>query len=61
MGFIFIAVLGIVGAGLMASGIVLYRKSDSAGTKALAAAFTASGAVMWGLILFVTPTTTTYR
>ena len=55
MEFIFIAILGILGAGLMAGGIVLYRKSTSANARALAAAFVAAGVVMWGLILLVTP------
>ena len=55
MEFIFIAILGIFGAGLIAGGIVLYRKSTSAGKKALAAAFMAAGVAMWGLILLVTP------
>jgi len=55
MGFIIIAILGILGAGLIGGGIVLYRKSTSSGTKALAAAFMAAGVVMWGLILLVTP------
>ena len=55
MGFIIIAILGILGAGLIAGGIVLYRRSMSSGIKALGAAFIAAGVVMWGLILLVTP------
>lgn len=55
MEFIYITILGILGAGLIAGGIVLYRKSTSNGIKALAAAFIAAGIVMWGLILLVTP------
>ena len=55
MEFIFIAILSILGAGMIAGGLVLYRKSMSSNAKALAAAFMAAGVVMWGLILLVTP------
>ena len=55
MEFIYIAIMGILGAALIAGGIVLYRKSTNANAKALAAAFMAAGIIMWGLILLVTP------
>ena len=55
MEFIYITILGILGAGLIVGGIVLYCKSTSANAKALAAASMAAGIVMWGLILLVTP------
>ena len=47
--------LGIVGPGLVAGGIVLYRKSTRSGFRALGAAFIASGVAMLVIILFVTP------
>ena len=58
MGFAIIAVLGIVGAALIAGGIVMYRRSESTSGRALGAAAIAAGVVMWLLILIVTPAST---
>lgn len=55
MEFVIIAILGVLGAALIAGGIVLYRSGTSTGIKAFGAAAIAAGVVMWALILFVTP------
>ena len=55
MGFIIIAILGILGAGLIGGGIVLYRGSMSNGIKAAGAACIAAGVIMLALIIWVTP------
>jgi hypothetical protein len=60
MSFIIIAVLGILGAALVAGGIVAYRKSVRAGVKSLAAASIAAGVVMWALILVTMPASVSY-
>jgi hypothetical protein len=51
---IIMVILGILGPGLIAGGIVMYRKSTRAGFRALGAAFIASGAAMLAIILFST-------
>ena len=55
MEFIIAAILGILGAALIAGGIVGYRKSESARAKAISAAAIAAGAVMWTIILLIIP------
>jgi Ca2+/H+ antiporter len=55
MGFIIIATLGILGAALIAGGIVMYRKSESTNGRAFGAAAIAAGVVMWVIIVIVTP------
>jgi len=57
---IIIAILGILGAALVVGGIVGYRKNERAGIKTLAAASIAAGAVMWALILFTMPASSSY-
>ena len=52
--FIIKAILGILGAALVAGGIVLYRRSTTTGIKALGAASIAAGVVMWAIIVFTT-------
>jgi hypothetical protein len=60
MEFIIIATLGILGAALVVGGIVGYRKSERVGVKTVSAASIASGVVMWALILFTMPASTSY-
>ena len=55
MEFIIILILGILGAALIAGGIVTYRGSTRTSVRALGAAAIAAGVVMWAFILFITP------
>ena len=55
MEFMIIATLGILGAALIAGGIVMYRKSKSTNGRAFGAAAIAAGVVMWVIIVIVTP------
>ena len=55
MEFMIIATLGILGAALIAGGIVMYRKSESTNGRAFGAAAIAAGVVMWVIIVIVTP------
>ena len=57
MEFIIAAILGILGAALIAGGIAGYRKSESARAKAISAAAIAAGVVMLAAILFIMPVT----
>lgn len=57
-GFIIVLILGIVGAALIAGGIVAYRKSESTRVKALSSAAVAAGLVMWAAIVVTTQVTT---
>ncbi len=58
-GLAIVALLGAVGAALIAGGAVLYRGTDQIGFRALAAAAVAAGAVVWAFILYVTPVAVT--
>jgi hypothetical protein len=55
--FIVTLILGIVGASLIAGGIVAYRKSESTRVKALSSAAVAAGLVMWAAIVVTTQVT----
>lgn len=55
MDFIVIAILGIVGAGMIAGGVFLYRNSTNTNPRAVGVTSIAAGAAMWVLILLVTP------
>ncbi len=55
MEFIIAAILGILGAALIAGGTVGYRKSESARAKAFSAAAIAAGIVMLAIIAFIMP------
>ena len=55
MEFIIIAIMATLGAAMLAGGIFLYRKSTNTNPKAVGVALMAGGAVMWGLIILVTP------
>ena len=56
--FIIKLILGIVGAALIAGGIVAYRRSESTSVKAVSAAAIAVGVVMWAAIVVTTSVTT---
>jgi hypothetical protein len=53
------AILGILGAALVAGGIVTNRRSTKVSARASGAAAVAAGVVMWAIILLTTPFTTT--
>jgi len=53
--FLIIAALGIFGVALVAGGVVAYRRSESTGVKAVAAAAVAAGGMMVALAILVTP------
>ncbi len=55
MEFRIIAILGILGAAMIAGGIVTLRGSTRVGFRALGAALIAAGAIMWLLILMTIP------
>ena len=59
MEFRIIATLGILGAALIAGGIVTLRGSARVGFRALGAALIAAGAVMWILIIMTIPVSVT--
>jgi hypothetical protein len=54
-GAIIVLTLAILGAALMAGGIILYRGSPQVNGRAFGAAAVAAGAVMWLIILLTTP------
>lgn len=51
---IIMLILGILGPGLIAGGIVMYRRSTRTGFRALGAAFIAAGAAMLVIMLLTT-------
>lgn len=53
--FVIMAILGILGAALVAGGIVTNRRSARVSARASGAAAVAAGAVMWAITLFTTP------
>ena len=59
MEFRIIAILGILGAALIAGGIVTLRGSTRVGFRALGASLIAAGAVMWILIIMTIPVSVT--
>ena len=58
MGFIFVALLGILGAALIGGGIVAYRGSAAAMARAFSAASVVAGLAMWLVVASVTITST---
>ena len=54
-GFIVWLILGVLGAALIAGGIVAYRGSKAVLVRSLAASAIAGGTVMWAVILFTVP------
>ena len=59
IGFIIWLVLAIVGAALIAGGIVLVFRGNKTGTRAWGAAAIAAGVVMWAIILLTVITSST--
>lgn len=55
--FIIKLILGILGAALVAGGIIAYRGSERTSVKTLGAAAIAAGVVMWAAIVFTTSVT----
>ena len=55
--FIIKLILGILGAALIAGGIVAYRRSQRTSVKSLSAAAIAAGVIMWAVIVITTPVT----
>ena len=53
--FIIKLILGILGAALVAGGIIAYRGSERTSIRAFSAAAIAAGVVMWAAIVFTTP------
>ena len=58
-GAIILLALAILGAGLMAGGVVAYRLSTRVGVKAFAAASVAVGITMWAVVAMGTPVSQT--
>ena len=55
MEFLILIVLGVLGAACIVGGIVGYRKSESVRAKVISAAAIAAGVVMWAVIIFIMP------
>jgi len=51
--------LAILGAAFVAGGIVAYRGSTRTGIRAFGASAAAAGVVMWAIVLFTVPVSTT--
>ena len=56
MGFIFVAVLGVLGAALIGGGIVAYRGSTAVMARSFSAASVVAGLAMWFIIASLTIT-----
>jgi hypothetical protein len=54
-GFAIQLILAILGAALIAGGIVAYRGSQSTGVRAFGAAAIAAGVVMWAILVLTIP------
>ncbi len=54
-GFVILATIGVLGAALIAGGIVLYRSGARASFRAFGSASVAAGTVMWALVLISAP------
>jgi hypothetical protein len=54
-GSIIILSLAILGAGMIAGGVVSYRGSTRVGVRAFGAAAVAAGVAMWAVVLIATP------
>ena len=52
-------ILSILGAALIAGGIVAYRRSRRTGVRAFGAAALAAGIVMWAIVLVTIPVSST--
>ena len=58
-GFAIQIILGILGAAFIIGGIVAYRGSARTGVRAFAASAVAAGVVMWAVVLFTVPLSST--
>jgi hypothetical protein len=58
-GFVILAIICVLGAALIAGGIVLYRGGARASARAFGAASVAAGAVIWAIVLVSTPMSST--
>ena len=54
-GFVILAMMGVLGAALIAGGIVLFRGDTRAGVRAFGSASVAAGTVMWAIVLLSAP------
>ena len=54
-GWIIVMALAILGAGMIAGGVVAYRGNAGVGVRAFEAAAVAAGVVMWAVVLITTP------
>ncbi len=54
-GFVILAIIGVLGAALIAGGIVLYRSGPRARFRAFGSASVAAGTVMWAIVLVSAP------
>lgn len=52
-------ILAVVGAALVGAGVVLLRRGISTGAKALGGACVGAGVIMWAVLLFTIPTSST--
>ena len=52
-------ILAILGAALIAGGIVAYRRSARTGVRTFGASAVAAGVVMWAVVLMTVPVSTT--
>ena len=55
-----IMALAIIGAGLIAGGVVSYRGSARVGVRAFGASAVAVGVVMWAVVAFTAPVSVSY-
>ncbi len=58
-GFVFWMILSILGAALIAGGIVAHRRSRRTGVRAFGAAAVAAGVVMWAIVAVTIPVSST--
>ena len=52
-------ILSILGAALIAGGIVMYRRSGRTGARSFGAAAIAAGVVMWAIVVVTIPVSST--
>ena len=57
--FVITIVFVIAGAALIAGGVVMFRGNERRGQRAIGAAVIAAGLMMWAVILFITPISST--
>ena len=57
--FVMAVVFGIAGAALIVGGVVMFRGNENRGQRAAGASMVAAGLMMWAVILFTTPISST--